>query len=178
MSKVQSKKVCYTCKIPKDANQFHKHPLSPDGLNYQCKDCKYEYNKARREANPQATSRYMKAYRARCHAENIAYYNKYGKPKKPYPNIRICPRCKEPRFREEYFIAKREVSGREIYCMYCSMISRANRYWRDVHGQRARVKSWYLLRGKYLRDNPHYKGLQKKMNTTWKANAELRRRNL
>jgi rubredoxin len=171
-------KVCCTCHKPRDIKDFHKHPLSPDGRAYECKLCKYKYNKARREANPQAIARYMKAYRPRYYAANIAYYNEHGKPKKPYPKIRICPKCKQPRFREEYFVAKRELSGREIYCMYCSMNSRARRYWQDVHGQRARVRSWYLLRGKYLRDDPHQRGLQRKMNITWKSNAELRQRNL
>ena len=39
------RKVCTKCKVKQAVSQFGKHPQSPDGLQYHCRDCK---NAARR----------------------------------------------------------------------------------------------------------------------------------
>ena len=42
-------KVCSKCKVEKDESEFYASPLTVDGLEYCCKECKKEYNKARKE---------------------------------------------------------------------------------------------------------------------------------
>lgn len=37
-------KKCSTCKVEKPCTEFYKNKSTSDGLNYQCKECKLEYN--------------------------------------------------------------------------------------------------------------------------------------
>lgn len=38
-------KKCSKCKVEKPCSEFYKNKSTTDGLNYQCKECKLEYNK-------------------------------------------------------------------------------------------------------------------------------------
>jgi len=43
---METKKVCFKCKIKKDINNFYKHPEMKDGCTNKCKDCTKKDNKA------------------------------------------------------------------------------------------------------------------------------------
>ena len=45
-------KTCSKCGVEKSFDDFHKHSMSPDGLQYACKQCRHLDRVAKWETNP------------------------------------------------------------------------------------------------------------------------------
>lgn len=56
-------KVCNKCNIERPISWFCKHKLSPDGLQYDCKECRKKYNKKLRQNNPEKKKKDNKKWR-------------------------------------------------------------------------------------------------------------------
>lgn len=51
-------KKCCKCKVMKEFSEFGKHTKSPDGLKYECKQCRKEYNQRTREQKKEYNQQY------------------------------------------------------------------------------------------------------------------------
>jgi hypothetical protein len=75
-------KLCCACKVKKDESAFYKDKYTPDGLCYQCIECKKEYLKIHKEETRQYGKKHriehafeIKQYKEK-HKEEIAKYQK------------------------------------------------------------------------------------------------------
>lgn len=65
-------KVCFACRIAKEASAYYVHKSAKDGLYPTCKDCERERRRAWRERNPEEVA----ARAARKHAYDLEYYKR------------------------------------------------------------------------------------------------------
>lgn len=87
-------KTCRKCQEEKPLESFNKDSKRPDRLHFYCKVCQAEYGRARREA--------------RKAAQQIVVESKQ------------CPRCKEVKMRDEYYLDSGNLSGLASICKRCN----------------------------------------------------------
>jgi hypothetical protein len=83
-------KKCYKCKIEKSLENFGKLKSSPDGLKYDCKNCRSEYNKQNKEIIKNKNKEYYNLNKDVLLQKNKEYrllnINKINKQRKEYRN--------------------------------------------------------------------------------------------
>lgn len=70
-------KLCSVCKTSKEETEFHKQPLSKDGLHASCKACRSEYTKRYRSQNKEKLSIARKLNYARHKEQEKAAMKRY-----------------------------------------------------------------------------------------------------
>lgn len=66
-------KTCNVCKVELEKSKFFRSKISPDGLDYTCKECRKQRVYARRKANKSEYNAYMRKY----NNEQIPSHNRY-----------------------------------------------------------------------------------------------------
>lgn len=129
-------KKCFRCDKPKPTTEFFKCRSNPDGLDRFCK-----------KHRVQLTSRYHKQNKdkhnlssALNRAKNKTFFQVHGHPPVKHPKKKVCPKCKQPRFAEEFQINKQRSSGRDSWCRYCIGPRR-----------RSSARRWYNGNTEYVR---------------------------
>lgn len=60
--KTDTVKICTKCKVSKTVDQFGKNRRSSDGLQWKCKQCRYEETQAWKAKNPDRWKQHQKSY--------------------------------------------------------------------------------------------------------------------
>lgn len=68
-------KVCYTCKIEKEEDCFHRNKNHSDELSSTCKDCRREYHRRHYEANKSSYIKKAREWKSENYRHHLA--NKY-----------------------------------------------------------------------------------------------------
>ena len=170
-------KKCSKCDAPKTIDQFYKVKGNSDGYDNYCKVHRVEATSAYHARNKDK----QRGWSAKNREKNKAFHEEHGKPPKTHPKKRICPKCRQPRLREEFRVNRTRSSGRDSWCVYCYapiMRLRARRWYRaDINRQYVNQIRDPLRRQK-VKANPHLHNISIEQGRIREARYKLRQKGL